>query len=357
MIFFCILLQGCHRSAPPPASSVSALKIRWSSIPLIREYIGITQSITAVSIRARVEGFLLEKHFTEGTPVKKNQLLYVIDKRPFEAQVQSAEGTLARSIADEAYQKVEYIRMRELVKKGNVSKSEYDRLDAQYKSAVANVEIAKAQLEQAKINLGYCSMYSPFDGLIGKRYVDLGNLVGGGEKTLLANVVQLNPMYVEFSPSVTDFSEFLKYKNQMPFHVKIQLPHNDKISFEGKIDLINNEADVPTSTILMRAMIDNPNNLLRPGIYVNLSMILTNSQKVILIPKKAILETQEKKSVFVANDKGEIEARGIETNGEYQECSIVQSGIKVGDTVILDNLQKLHPGIIVKPTFTEKLHG
>ena len=356
-IFFSMIIGCGKKVSAPPAPSVPAIKITPSIIPLYKDYIGITQSIASVAIRARVEGFLLQKHFTEGTLVKKDQLLYVIDQRPYEAQLLSAEGTLARNIADEEFQKVEYVRMKELVKKGDVSQSEYDKVSAQYKAAVASVEVAKAQLEQAKINLSYCSMTSPFDGLIGKRYVDLGNLVGGGEKTLLVNVVQLNPMYVEFSPSVSDFSEFLKHKKNMPFDVKITLPYSEKVIFKGKVDLVNNEADIPTSTILMRAIIDNPDNLLRPGIYVNLNLILTTNEKVMLIPSKAVLETQGKKSVFVINDKNQIEVRDIETSGQYQEQSIIGSGINVGDIVVTDNLQKMRPGQPVTPIFAEQTHG
>ncbi len=356
---FCAFLTSCsNKGSQPPAPLAPAMKASISTIPRYKEYIGITQSIAAAAIRARVEGFLLQKHFIEGKPVKKGQLLYVIDQKPFEAQVQLAEGNLARNMANQEFQHVEYIRMKELVKKGDVSQSDYDKVDALYKAAVASVDVARAQVEEAKINLGYCSMTSPFNGIIGKKYVDLGNLVGGSaERTVLANVVQLDPMYVEFSPSVSDFSEFLAYRENMPFKVKATLPHNNKPLFHGQVDLINNEADIPTSTILMRAVIDNPEQLLLPGIYVNISLLLTNKEKAILIPSKAIVDTQGLQNVFTVNAKNQVEVRSIVTDGQYQQQYIVKSGVKVGDIILTDGLQKIQPGETVTPQLAELQHG
>ena len=355
---FCTCLIGCHRTGnQPPAPPVPAIKAMTTAIPKYKEYIGITESIAAVAIKARVEGFLLQKHFIEGNPVKKGQLLYVIDQRPYEAQLDLAKGTLARNIADQEYQHVEYVRMKELVKKGDVSRSEYDKVDAQYKAAVASVDIAKAQVEEAQINLSYCSMSSPVEGIIGKKYVDIGNLVGGGENTLLANVVQLDPIYIKFSPSVNDFNEFLKYRANMPFKVKATLPQNNKLVFHGKVDLVNNEADIPTSTIFMRASIDNPQQLLLPGIYVNISLLLTDKEQVILIPAQAVTETQGQYSVFVVNEKNQVEVRTMTSGGQYNQQYIVKSGIKVNDIILTDGLQKIRPGETVTPKFAEPQHG
>ena len=357
-LFAGLFVTSCsNKKTKPPAPPASVIKITNSTIPIFKNYIGITQSIAAVGIRARVQGFLEKMNFIEGKPVKKGQVLFVIDQKPFQAQLDLAQGNLAKSIADRDYQKVEYQRMQVLIKKGNISQANHDKVEAEYKAAVGQVQIAQSQVEEASINLGYCTMESPFDGIIGQRFVDVGNLVGGAENTLLANVVQLNPIYVEFSPSVSDFGEMLNYRANMPFKVKATLSHDDKLVFQGEVDLINNEADVPTSTILMRAIVTNPEQLLLPGIYVNVNLQLTDSEKVILIHTEAVLETQGQQSVYVVNAKNQVESKNIVTSGQYQQQYIVKSGVDVNDIIITGGLQKIRPGEVVTPQFAANQHG
>jgi len=346
-----VLLSACSgddgaNKAPRP---VTVLAIEPTKIPVKKTYIGITQSIAAVGIKARVEGFLTEMNFIEGKPVKKDQLLFVIDPKPFEAQLDYAKGQLARSIANVDYQKVQYKRLKALVQKGDVSQSNFDEVAAQLGAAVAEVEIQKAQVETAQINLGYCSMKSPFDGIIGEKLVDVGNLVGAGEKTLLANVVELNPIYIQFSPSVEDYGSFLKYRKNMPFNVTATLPHNSSLVFKGKVDLVNNEANTPTSTILMRAQIENPEQLLLPGIYVDITLELTPDQPTLLVPTSAVSESQGQRTVFLVDKKNTIQIATINTAGTYNQQYIVTSGVKQGDLLVLDGLQKIRPGELVTP--------
>lgn len=346
-----LLLVSCHdnKAVTHPPMPVAVTKIVTTPIPLRKSYIGITQSIAAVGIRARVEGFLIEKNFIEGEPVKKGQQLFVIDPSSFQAQLSLAEGQLARAVANKNYQQVQYQRLKNLVKKGDVSQSNYDEVCAKFAAAEAEIKTQQAQVDVAKINLGYCSMTSPVDGIIGEKFVDVGNLVGAGEKTLLANVVQLNPIYVLLSPSVEDYGTFLKYRDNMPFKVLVSLPNNSTLKFTGKVDLVNNKADTPTSTILMRAMIDNPQQLLLPGIYVNTTLELTNAAPTILIPTSAVMEAQGQRTVYVVNKKNQVEARIIKTEGIYQQQYIIASGVDDGDLLILSGLQKIRPGEVVTP--------
>lgn len=346
-----LLLISCkdNKTVSKTAQPVAVLKLAPTKIPLKKTYIGITQSIAAVDIRARVEGFLTQMNFIEGKPVKKDQLLFVIDPLPFQAQLSLAQGELAKSIANMDYQKVQYYRLKELVKKGDISQSNYDQVAAQFGASVAEIQIRKAQVETAQINLGYCSMTSPIDGIIGKKYVDVGNLVGGSEQTLLATVVKLNPIYVLFSPSVEDYGTFLKYRKNMPFNVEATLPHDSTLVFKGKIDLVNNQADTPTSTILMRASVDNPEQLLLPGIYVNLTLELANDESTLLVPAQAVVESQGQRTLYVVNEKNEVAVVKIETDGLYNQQYIVTSGVKAGDLIIVEGLQKLRAGEPVIP--------
>ena len=238
--------------------------------------------------------------------------------------------------------------MDTLVKKGDVSKSRYDKAEADINSAKAQVQVAKAQVDEAKINLSYCSMYSPIDGIISKRYVDVGNLVGTAEQTLLATVVQVNPIYVEFNPSVADLTSMLKYRKNMPFAVSVSMPEDKLVNFSGKVDLINNEADITTSTILMRAVVENKEKLLLPGIYVNLKVRLADKVAVLLVPTTATIETQGRRSVFVVDKSSKVGVRQIKTSGTYKDQFIVNDGLEKGDVVVTSRLQILRPGMQVQ---------
>lgn len=342
-------------SAPPPVE-VKVVKIQLQKIPVHKQYIGTVKSIADIEIRARVKGFLTEVNFVEGKPVKKGDLLFVIDKRPFEAKVEMAKGQLAKSLAARDYAKAQYERMKILVAKDDISKAEYDKAAADYQSAIGQVLTAQADLKDAEINLSYCSMYSPVDGIIGKKFVDVGNLVGGVEDTLLATVIQLNPIYVEFYPSVNDYNDMLKYIENMPFPVVATLPYND-IKFKGKVDLINNEADIKTSTILMRATIENPKNLLVPGVYVNLDILLTNEAPHILVPSVAVTDTQGDQTVLVVGKDNKVEVRKIKVEGNYKNYYIVKDGLQENDLVIVEGIQKIPPGGVVKPTIITDKNG
>lgn len=351
-----ILLSGCNGSSTPnapPAPEVKAIKIKTTDIPIHKQYIGNVKSVAQVDIKARVKGFLTEVNFIEGKPVKSGTLLFVIDPKPYEAKVASAKGNLQKSLANKDYTKVQYERMAVLVKKGDISKSDYDKSLSDYESAIGAVATARADLQEAKINLSYCYMYSPVDGIIGKKYVDVGNLVGGAEETLLATVVQLNPIYVEFNPSVSDFGEMLKHKENMPFLAQAKLPFNDKLVFKGKVDLIDNQADIKTSTILMRATIENPENLLVPGIYVNLDILLTPIASSILVPSTAVTDVQGEQTVLLINKDNVVEVKRIKTTGIYKNSYIVSSGLNINDLVIVQGIQKIPAGIKVIPHIVE----
>lgn len=337
--------------SPPvsPTVHVPALKLHYTTVPVIKTYIGITQSIASVAIRARVKGFLTEMHFIEGKSVQGKQLLFVIDPKPFQAKLAEAEGRLAKSLALEAFQKVQYERMKILVRKGDVSQSRHDEVKAQYEAAQAQVQVDSAAVTEAKINLSYCYMNAPFDGVIGKRYVDVGNLVGSGENTLLAIVNQLDPIYIQFSPSVADFSEMLKYRHHSPFPVTAHLPENEGLLLKGELQLVNNEANMPTSTIFMRAIVHNPERLILPGLYVQTQLYLGENPHTLCIPKSAIMEDQGQQSVFIVDAKGEVKVVEIETAGEYQNQAIVRNGLKEGQIVLLSALQQLQVGMRVIP--------
>lgn len=353
VLLIALLLRTIVYAIPKYAiPEIQALKLDYATVPITRTYIGMTQSIASVGVRARIKGFLTEMNFVEGKPVKENQRLFVIEPKPFQAQVDYAKGALERSLAIEAYQKVQFERMKLLVGKGDISKAQYDEVQSNYKSATADVQIQRASLEKAEIDLSYCYVLSPFNGIIGKRYVDVGNLVGADGDTLLATVLKLDPMYILFSPSASDFSLFLKYHSNQPFLVEATLPENSNLVFHGKVELINNEANMPTSTILMRATIDNPEDRLLPNLYVQTKINLGQNAEALLIPKSAILDTHGQKSVYIVNEQSKAQIVAIETGEEVNNLVVVTKGLTKGMIVLMNALQKIQPGMPVKPKFS-----
>ncbi len=357
------LLSACHdghQQKEPPPVPVKAVEIKQQYIPLYKTYIGVSQSIASVGIRARVKGFLIKKNFTEGKPVKEGQLLFEIDPRPFKAALDQAKGNLARAIANRDFQNLEYLRYKKLVDKGNISVERYDRSATQLKEAEAQIQIEQANVEQAELNLNYCYMYSPFDGVIGEKLVDVGNLVGGTEDTLLATVVQFQPIYVQFSPSIQDYGEFLKYlkeRQEKPFNVRASIPQDDKLALTGKLDLINNQADVQTATVLMRATVDNMKPPVLPGIYLNVRVELNDKEPALLVPATAISDVQGMRSVMKINKEGRVVIQTVESKGEFGQQVIIGKGLQSGDKVIIEGQQKLRPGVKVAPEFVKDASG
>ncbi len=343
-------LVACDSKKPqkPQALPVDAVKIAKSQIPITIDYIGLTKSIAGVDVVARVQGFLEQMLFTEGAYVKKGTLMYVIDPRPFRAALDSAKANLDKAMADMEFQKVEVQRYADLVVQNYVSQEDYDNKKALYKESVAQVEIDRANIETAQINLSYCYMYAPVSGIAGTRRVDVGNLVGTSSNETLVSVIKMDPMFVEFSPSVEDFAKVLKYRSNMPYTVNVNIPDLPTMKFTGKVDLINNTVDQNTSTILMRAAISNPQKLLRPGVYVQVSVILQPKQTVITVPASALVNMQGVNYVFLADQKKTAQLTRVDVGKTTSSYAVITKGLKVGDILITSNLQKLRSNVPVK---------
>lgn len=349
LVSMCFFLISCDdKSTKAVALPVSMLQITKTPITFKKEYVGFAKSVASVDIVARVDGFLDGMYFAEGRPAKKGELLFQIDKKPYEANLLSAEGQVLKAKGNLEYQKVHYLRMKNLVAKGDISKEQYDQAHAKYLEAQGNLKSAIGDREQARINLGYTSMYAPFDGLIGYRRVDVGNMVGGKYTTTLASIIQLNPIYVFFSPATSDYVDIIKYKENMPFPIEATLPLHKEVVFKGKVDSIDNKVDLPTSTLAMRALLENNDFLLRPGVYLNVTLFLTDKLPAILVPKVAVIEIQGQRGVFVVDKDSKAAIRFIDFSEEYEDSYIVEKGLREGETVILSNLQKLKPGMLVR---------
>jgi membrane fusion protein (multidrug efflux system) len=227
IVLLTVGLMSCRKSDKDKSTTemtVTVAEVKSETVPIYLNYVGTLQSIEKVDINARVEGFLVERAFKDGADVKQGDLLFVIDPRPFEAALKAAEAQLAEDLAALSYAREQVSRYKPLVEKDYITRDAYDEYLTQATEAQAIVEADRANVVQAKLDLSYCTMYAPFNGRIGRRLVDVGNLVGaGGEATLLATIVQLDPIYVYFNVAERDIPEILKQQNIKPLTFSIVL--------------------------------------------------------------------------------------------------------------------------------------
>lgn len=330
-------------------TQVHVMKPVIKNAPLTKEYIGVIKPVIKVMIRARVEGFLDKRLFLEGSYVKKGQVLYEIDPKPYEAKVLSAQGVLDKASAEVIYQRVQYDRYKELLPKKAVSKSAFDQQYAAYLSALGSEENAKGNLSEAKLNLSYCTVTSPINGLVGKTYVDVGNLVSGVEKTEMLKIVQLDPLRVEFNPAASDLKQYFQYKANKPFKVQVKVPHIKGKVWNGVVDFYDNDITEETSTLLLRTTIVNKDLLLRPDLYVNVTVILDPHHQFSMVPVEKLIHVQEKHQILVVDEKNHIALRDLKLGRVHDDLIEIESGLKTGDKILNEDTMNLSIGTEVTP--------
>ena len=348
------MIIGIVEDEPMP---VGIVMTEQETVPMYLEYVGTLESVRNVDIRARVEGFLIEKRFVEGSNVKKGQVLFVIDPSQYRASLNQAIGQLEKDRASLAFATEQVVRYEKLLEKDYGSKEQFDSIKAQAEEAAAAVAADEAAVEQARINLGYCTMIAPFAGRVGRKFVDVGNLVGAGQDTKLTTLVQLDPIYAYFSPSESDYRQINKYSKGRPLDVKLYFSDGSEHPHVGKLNFMNNVVDSGTSTITMRATIPNPDSSLLPGIYSNVRVKLTETPNAILIPEEAIGEDQSGKYVYAVNKDNKVEHKIITTGEKYDKMREITKGLEANTKVIVKGLQYVKPGMPVTPKIIKDANG
>jgi membrane fusion protein (multidrug efflux system) len=346
------LLAGCgdqqaQAPAAPPAPAVSVIEVQPQNVTPSAQFTGRVAAIDTVDLRARVQGFLDQRLFTEGQDVKKGDLLYVIEQPPFQAQVDEAEAQLARAEASVAETKATLERVQEASTSGAVSKQELDQATANNQRAEAEVLAAKAQLEIAKLNLSYTEIHTPIDGRIGLTNYTIGNLVGP-DSDVLATIVSRDPIYVTFPVSTRQVLEFRKRALESgrteEVVVRAQLPDGTTYGHPGKVNFLNIEADETTDTITVRAQFPNPDDLLVDGEFVNVTVEQEKPEQRLVVPQPALQLDQAGAYVLIVNSEDQVEQRRIQTGQAYAGNFVVESGLQAGDRVIVEGIQKVRPG-------------
>lgn len=382
------------------------------AVPVYGQYVGQTEAVKTVEVRARVEGFIERQVAPDGVDVKAGDLLFVIDARPFEAALRQAEANVARDTAqlhqteaaltqreadvrqaqanvDRDLAQVENaraqeVRYRTLFEKELIAKEQYDQIRTNMTSLEATVQADRAALENARaalaaaratienaraavradeaavdsarLQLGYTSVRSPLDGRMGRAEVRVGALVGKGEATLLATVSTLDPMYVSFSVSEREALSGWRYRAAQPpgrsgpTGITITLPDDSVYPHDGRLDFVDRAVDPRTGTLALRAAFPNPARLLQPGQYVRLRILITERPDALLVPQAAIQESQGSASLFVVGPDRTVQSRAVRMGPRFGTLWVVEEGVKPGEQVVVKGLQQIRTGMRVEPT-------
>src|SRR6476469_2837931 len=317
------------------------------TMPVELQAIGNVEAISAVTIKAQISGQLMRVHFKEGDFVKKGQLLFTIDRQPFEAALRQAEGTLAKDEAQALNSKLDAERYQGLGKQGVVSRQQVDAAGAAANAMAATVAADKAAVETAKINLEYTSIYSPINGRTGSVGVKEGNLVKANDVPILVTINQIEPIYVSFSIPEQQLAERKQYSNSKSLKVDAA-PQGSTQHFQGKLTFIDNSVDLTTGTIKLKATFDNAAHVLWPGQFADVTLTLKSQPNAIVVPTAALQTSQSGTFVYVIEQDLTAKQQPVKVGWNVGEDTVIASGLQPGQRVVTDGQLRLTPGAKVE---------
>ena len=342
--------------AAPPAVPVKTSGVIQKTIPVLVENVGQTRGSVEVEIRARVEGFVDKVAFEEGRPVKKGELLYEIDPKPYQAALDRAKGNLATSQASLAKAKNDVARYKPLVDQNAISRQEYETSVSMQDAATAQVEASKAAVQSAELDLSYTKVSSPIDGLAGKTEVKAGALVGRGQSTLLTTISTIEPIRARFALSEKDYLTIVrKYKpgEKADRVFEMLLSDGSLHPQKGEFVFIERLVDPTTGTIMVEVSFPNPDKIVRPGQFCRIRVPIDTRENAILVPQRAVTELQATWSVAVVTADNKVEMRPVKTGIRFGNLWQIESGLNAGDKIVVEGVQKVRNGSTVVPSAVE----
>jgi membrane fusion protein, multidrug efflux system len=350
-----LLLGGCGEDntyVPPPPPTVTVTHPTQRTVTDFIELTGNTQSSNSVDLVARVEGYLQSVNFTDGSFVKKGDLLFVIEPKPYEANVELAQATVAQQQATLTQATSEYERQQRLIQQKATSQSQVENWEAQRDAAQAAVKEANANLELAQINLGYTRIVAPFDGRIGAHLVDPGNLVGAGAPTELATIEQLAPIYVYFN---VDEQDVLRIRASLraagktladvePVKLGIGLQNEAGYPDEATLDFVASDVDQSTGTLQARGTIPNHDHVFLPGMFVRVRVPIGTIENALLVPDRALGIDQRGHYLLVVSKDDVVEQRPVQIGALIDGMRVIEQGLSAEDRVVVDGIQRAIPG-------------
>ena len=366
-----LFLVGCGKSAPPepPPPDVEVVQVEQKDIPIWKEWIGTLEGFVNAQIKPQVTGYLLRQTYTDGSFVKKGQLLFEIDPRTFEAaldrtkgQLANAEGQLATARANQVKTQLDVNRYTPLAKEQAISQQDLDNAiqaneaaQAQVQAAKAQVEAAKAEVATTQLNVGFTKVVSLIDGIAGIAQAQIGDLVS--QSSLLTTVSTLDPIKVYFPVSER---EYLDYVSENPtaakraaqetrLELQLVLANGSVYPQKGIFSLADRQVDVKTGTLRLQGIFPNPGNVLRPGQFAHIRATIKTAKGALLVPQRAVTELQGNYQVAVVSSDNTVEIRPVKVGDQVGTQWIIENGLKPGERVVAEGIQKVRPGAIVNP--------
>src|SRR5271163_1199273 len=357
-----LVLGGCARSGGPPAAAapqVSVAQVLEKRVKDWDEFTGRLQAVETVEIRPRVSGYIDKVAFTEGSQVKRGDLLFVIDPRPYQAEYDRAAADVKRYKTALDLARIELVRVQRLKDSGAVSEEELDERKSTVAQAESNVAGAAAALEAASLNLNFTRVASPIDGRVSRAEVTRGNLVTGGTNggTLLSSVVSIDPIYLYFD---ADEQSYLRYtqlahdgrrasSRDAGNPVQVGLANEQGFPHPGVMDFVDNQLNPQTGTIRARAVLQNKDGQFTPGLFARVQLLASGEYPAVLIEDRAVNTDQNQKYVLLLGADNKIEYRKVTLGRVIDGLRVVREGLKAGDVIVVNGAQRVHPGVTVTP--------
>src|SRR5438270_8332804 len=350
-------LSGCGKKAPraPPPPDVLVTEVRQQDVPIYNEYVGQLDASVNATIQSRVQGYLVSQNYKEGQPVKKDDVLFEIDRRPFEAALAQAKAAFLQADASAKQAEMNAQRAADLFQRKVSSEQERDNAVQSAAAARAQAEAQRAAVEQAQLSLDYTTIHAPVDGIAGLVRVQVGDLISAG--TTLTTVTKVDPIKAYFTVSEQRYSEYSRrYADPQE-----RIAHEKELSFEliladgtvyphtGEMYAADNQVDVRTGSLRIAALFPNPGNILRPGQFARIRVESDIKHDALLVPQRAVTELQGTYQVAVVGPDNKVHVQPVKMGRRIDHEWIVEEGLKAGDKVIVEGVQKAREGAVVNP--------
>lgn len=341
----CAKQQAAPAARPPAAVTVGKVSVKTMPVEVVA--VGNVEAISTVSIRAQVAGEVQEVHFKEGDFVSKGQALLTIDPRPYEAALAQAKAALARDKATGVYNRSQAVRYKTLFEQGVVPAEQVDSFTSAADASDAEMNADEAAIKTAELNLEYCSIDAPIDGRTGAIMVKAGNLVKVADVPIVV-INQVNPIYVNFTVPQQYWPDIKEHVDRGALHVMATIPQDSGQLMPGTLTFVDNVVDSTTGTIHLRATFQNPQNRLWPGLYVNILLTLSEQPNATVVPAHSIVTTQQGSYVYVVKSDSTVEQRTVVPNRTIDDDTVVDKGVRPGETIVTDGQVNLIPGAKVE---------
>ncbi|MFM4955686.1 efflux RND transporter periplasmic adaptor subunit [Aeromonas veronii] len=347
-----------------PAVPVVVAEVKLTDVPLTTEMVGETAGFREIDVRSRVSGILLKRTYVEGQPVTAGQELFLIDPEPYKVALEQAKGTLAQEQARLNKARADRDRIIPLFKRQVVSRKDYDDTIANYEAAIASHQAAQAKVKEAELNLSYTQVTAPINGMASKSSQSEGSLIStSGDNGLLTTITQFDPLYVNFSYSEQDRLNFensvkkgvIEAKDATTWRTHIRLADGSIYPEAGKLNFSDNRVDPQTGTIRARAIFDNKDGVLLPGQFVRMTIDLGLRKNAIVVPPRAIVQSQADRMVMVVDADNKVVPRPVTLGAAVDSGVLIESGLQAGERYIVEGLMKARPGAVVKPVSADEM--